>query len=146
MNQEQLEERRGERERQRAPSGKAHDRLSLPEQPTARPLCGMCCCLEDTSGPSKNEEGFGGKGRRGDTHCWPVDVHKQGVVFETGRVVFQTGMLFPVRDEGVVGWGLSVSEKPPLSGFLPTEFSLQLAVWCLVKEESEPLSPRVSHP
>lgn len=71
----------GERERQGAPSGKACDRLSLPEQPTARPLHGMCCRLE--SDPSKNEERFGGKRGREHTPYWPVVVHKQGVVFET---------------------------------------------------------------
>lgn len=56
------------------------------------------------TGPSKHKEGCGGKGRR-EAHPWPAAVHDQGVVFETGRVVVQTGM-FPVGGEwGPLGQG-----------------------------------------
>lgn len=53
--------------------------------------------------PQRMKRGLEGR-EEGDTR-WPVVVHKQGVVFEMGRVVFPTGMLFPVQDEGGGGWG-----------------------------------------
>lgn len=122
--------RRG-REREKAPLGKARDGLSLPEQQRARPLCGMCRCSEDTSGPLKNKEDLEGRAK-GDTHPigrWlctsKVLSLKQGVLY------FRLGCCF-WWEIGVWGAGaLGQWESSTLSSFLPIELSLELEVWLL---------------
>lgn len=150
LNQEQLEERR-ERGRDRGlHQGRPVTGFLSQSSQQQGPF--MECAAAQSLIPRRMKRGLEGS-EEGNTHpigLWlctnKVLSLKQGAVFEVGRVGFQTGMLFPVRDEGSRGWGLLVKEKPPLSGFLPTEFSLQLAVWCLVKDELELMSPRVSYP
>lgn len=86
----------------------------------------MCCRSEDTSGPSKNKEGFGGKGRREHMPCWPVVVHKQGVVFEMDVLFFKLGCYFQCEMRGAGSRGSRAMRNLHSQASFPLNFLCNL--------------------
>lgn len=136
----------GEAERERAPSGKACDGLSLPERQIPGPLCGMWSCSEDKS-PYCFLVWW--RIKRGWFRRVEGEAHPSGLWLCTTEMLYLKLMWCFANWDAVFSrrWGGSgaAGQKPRLrqDSFPPSPlWNLQFGCW--VKEEREPRPPGVS--